>query len=195
MTGMARTKEFDGEQALEDALQVFWEKGYEATSVQDLVKATGVNRASLYQSFGSKRELFLKALERFGSCDRNVEHATADVEPGLDRIRAALRMAGEQSAGDVRGCMIVNAIVERAAQDCEMQAMGGAIRQHFEDFFTEALAEAERRGEIRPGRDHLALARFLTNALFGLRVTAKTRAGAQAIRAIVETTLYVIEKG
>jgi hypothetical protein len=91
--------------------------------------------------------------------------------------------------------MIVNAIVERAAQDCEMQAMGGAARQRLEDFFAESLAEAERRSEIRAGRDRLALARCLTNTLFGLRVTAKTRAGAQAIRAIVETTLGFIEKG
>jgi hypothetical protein len=62
-------------------------------------------------------------------------------------------------------------------------------------FFAESLAEAECRGEIRGVRDRLALARFLTNTLFGLRVTAKTRAGAQAIRAIVETTLGFIEKG
>jgi TetR/AcrR family transcriptional repressor of nem operon len=192
---MARTKEFDGDRALEDASRVFWEKGYEATSIQDLVKATGVNRASLYQSFGSKRELFQKALQRFAACDQNIAHATAGVEPGLARIRAALRLAGEQAAADVRGCMIVNAIVERAAQDCEMQVMGGAARQQFEDFFCGALAEAERRGEIRAGRDRLALARFLTNTLFGLRVTAKTRAGAPAIRAIVETTLGFIEKG
>jgi len=192
---MARTKEFDGNRALDEAVRVFWEKGYEATSIQDLVSATGVNRASLYQSFGSKRELFLKALERFAGCDRNIVRATTGVAPGLARIRAALRLAGEQAAADVRGCMMVNAIVERAAQDCEMQAMGGAVRQRLEDFFAESLAEAERRGEIRAGRDRLALARFLTNTLFGLRVTAKTRAGAPAIRAIVETTLGFIEKG
>ncbi|HXM41475.1 MAG TPA: SDR family oxidoreductase [Bryobacteraceae bacterium] len=192
---MARPKEFDESRALDDALDVFWEKGYESTSIQDLVSATGVNRASLYESFGSKRQLFLKALDRFAACNRNIAHATAGVAPGLARIRAALRLAGEQAAADVRGCMIVNAIVEGAAQDCEMQAMGGATRQRFEDFFAESLAEAERLGQIRAGRDRLALARFLTNTLFGLRVTAKTRAGEPAIRAIVETTLGFIEKG
>ncbi|MGA2736027.1 MAG: helix-turn-helix domain-containing protein [Bryobacteraceae bacterium] len=192
---MARTKEFDGGRALDDAVRVFWEKGYEATSIQDLVNAIGVNGASLYQSFGGKRELFLKALERFAACDRNIAQAATGIAPGLARIRAALRLAGEQAAADTRGCMIVNAIVEQAAQDCEMQAMGGAARQRLEDFFAESLAEAERRGEIRGVRDRLALARFLTNTLFGLRVTAKTRAGAQAIRAIVETTLGFIEKG
>jgi TetR/AcrR family transcriptional regulator, transcriptional repressor for nem operon len=192
---MARTKQFDGDRALDDAVRVFWEKGYEAASIQDLVKATGVNRASLYQTFGSKRKLFLKALDRFAACDRNVARAAACAEPGLARIRAALRIAGEQSAADVRGCMIVNAIVEGAAHDGEMQAVGAAARQEIEDFFARALAEAERRGQICRGRKRLALARFLTNTLFGLRVMAKTRAGAQAILDIVEVTLGVIEKG
>jgi TetR/AcrR family transcriptional regulator, transcriptional repressor for nem operon len=192
---MARSKEFDGNQALDEALRVFWEKGFEATSIQDLVNATGVNRASLYQTFGSKRELFLKALDRFAACDRNVDRATAGVEPGLGRIRAALRLAGRQAAADVRGCMLVNAIVERAAQDREMQAVGKAARRRLEDFFAESLAEAEHRGEIRAGQDRLALARFLTNTLFGLRVTAKTQAGPGVVRAIVETTLGFIEKG
>ena len=192
---MARTREFDGNRALDDALRVFWDKGYEAASIQDLVSATGVNRASLYQTFGSKRELFLKVLDRFAACDQNIEQATAGVAPGLARIRAALRLAGKQAAADVRGCMVVNAIVERASQDREMQDLGRAARRRLDNFFAESLAEAERRGEIRAGRDRLALARFLTNALFGLRVMAKTRPSASTIRAIVETTLGVIEKG
>lgn len=189
---MGRTREFDDTQALDRALQVFWEKGFEATSIGDLVKATGVNRASLYQTFGSKRELFQKALDRFAASEANVAQATAGVEPGMARIRAALRLAGEQACADRRGCMLVNAVVEGSIQDCEMQAIGGAARQQLEDFFAAALADAERRGEIRAGRDHLALARFLTNALFGLRVTAKTRACESAIRAIVETTLDLV---
>ena len=192
---MARTREFDGNRALDDALRVFWDKGYEAASIHDLVSATGVNRASLYQTFGSKRELFLKALDRFAACDRNIAQATAGVAPGLARIRAALRLAGKQAAADVRGCMVVNAIVERAAQNREMQDLGRAARRRLDSFFAESLAEAERRGEIRAGRDCLALARFLTNALFGLRVMAKTRPSASTIRAIVETTLGVVEKG
>jgi AcrR family transcriptional regulator len=150
---MARTKEFDGGRALDDAVRVFWEKGYEATSIQDLVNAIGVNGASLYQSFGGKRELFLKALERFAACDRNIAQAATGIAPGLARIRAALRLAGEQAAADTRGCMIVNAIVEQAAQDCEMQAMGGAARQRLEDFFCRIAGGGgvPRRDSRRPG--------------------------------------------
>ncbi|HVN03700.1 MAG TPA: helix-turn-helix domain-containing protein [Bryobacteraceae bacterium] len=190
---MARTREFDGDEALQAASRVFWEKGYEATSVQDLVDATGVNRASLYQTFGNKRALFQKALDRF-ACDQNVQQTAAGAPAGMARIRAALRLAGEQAAADVRGCMIVNAIVERAAQDEKMQAVGRSTRLHLEQFFARELAEAERHGEIPPGRDRRALARFLANALFGLRVTAKTCATAREVRSIVEATLVAVQK-
>jgi TetR/AcrR family transcriptional repressor of nem operon len=189
---MGRCKEFDCDEALDAALRVFWEKGYKTTSIQDLVEATGVNRASLYQTYGSKRELFLKALDRFTAQEHNVEQATRDVEPGLARIRAVLRVTGAQAAADARGCLIVNAVVERGAQDEEMQALGGTARKHLEKFFEAELAEAERRGEIRPDRDRMALARFLTNTLFGLRVTAKTRPSPAVIRGIVDTALHFL---
>ena len=186
---MARTKEFDCDRALESALRVFWRKGYEATSIQDLVDATGVNRASLYETFGTKRKLFRKALDRFAGSKHNVAQATAGMEPGMARIRAALELAAAQTVKDGRGCMMVNAIVERAGQDREMRRIGARTRARLEEFFAGSLAEAERRGEIRRGQDPTALARFLTNALFGLRVVAKTGAEAEEIRAIVRTTL------
>lgn len=191
---MARSKEFDYDQALDAALQVFWEKGYEATSVQDLVDATGVNRASLYQTFGNKDELFRKVLARFGESSQDVRCATASVEPGMARIRAALRSAGEQAAGDTRGCLMVNAIVELACRDEEMKKHATKVQADMERFFVAELKEAERRGEIRPGQNHLALGRFLTNVIFGMRVTAKTGASGTAIREIVEVTLGAIEK-
>ncbi len=190
---MARTKEFDGDKALDCALAVFWKKGYEATSIQDLVEATGVNRASLYDSFGSKRKLYEMALERFGASANNIAHGTEAMEPGVGRIRAAFQIAAEQTLADVRGCMVVNAIVERAAQDRKLRTVGRSARAGLDKFFATSLEEAERRGEIRAGRDLRALAQFLTNALFGLRVMAKTMPEPDDIRSIVSTTLSVIE--
>ncbi|MBI4902109.1 MAG: TetR/AcrR family transcriptional regulator [Acidobacteria bacterium] len=191
---MGRTKEFDVEQALDAALCVFWRKGYEAASIQDLVEATGVNRASLYATFGHKRNLFLRTLDRFAAGSGNVEHATAGIAPGLARVRAVLELAADQTAHDVRGCLIVNAIVERGAQDPDMQTLGEAARTQLERFFAGCLAEAERQGEIAARRDLLTLARFLTNTLFGLRVTAKTRPGPEVVQAIVDTVLQTVEK-
>jgi len=190
---MPRFKEFDVNEALDAALQVFWKKGYEATSIQDLVDATRVNRASLYEAFGSKRKLFDKALDRFATGDNNLERATASIEPGLRRIRAAFDLAIAQSVSDVRGCMVVNAIVERAAEERKMRTLGRKARTGIEAFFTRSLEEARIRGQIREGHDIAALAAFLTNALFGLRVTAKTLPDPESIRAIVQTTLSVIE--
>jgi TetR/AcrR family transcriptional repressor of nem operon len=190
---MARSKEFDCDKALDSALLVFWKKGYEATSIQDLVEAMRVNRGSLYETFGSKRKLYELALERFAAGASNIEQCTGGLACGLGKIRAVFQIAGEQTIADVRGCMVVNAIVERAAQDRKLRTVGRAARTGLEKFFAASLAEAERRGEIRVGRDLAALARFLTNALFGLRVMAKTLPEPEAIRSIVSTTLSVIE--
>jgi TetR/AcrR family transcriptional repressor of nem operon len=189
---MGRSKEFDDSQALEAALRVFWRKGYEGTSIQDLVDATGVNRASLYETFGNKHDLFMKSIGRF-SAEQSVDRATVGFPPGIARIRAALRWAADQTATDVRGCMIVNAIVELGAEDHEMRSLGRSAREHLESFFARSLADAESRGEVRPGRDRTALARLLTNTVFGLRVTAKTQPDQQIIRSIVDTTLSLVE--
>jgi TetR/AcrR family transcriptional repressor of nem operon len=190
---MARTKEFDTDEALERSLGIFWEKGFEATSIQDLVDATGVNRASLYETFGRKRELFRRALERFGSSN-GIEAMTAAAEPGLAKIRAALRSAGEQSIRDARGCMLVNTIIECGGRDEELSAIGRSARISLEEFFSRCLVEAQRRGEIPARRDRRSVARLLTNTLFGLRVTAKTGASPEFVRSIVNTTLRLVEQ-
>src|SRR5438270_10929061 len=103
---MARAKEFDYDEALESATRVFWEKGYEATSIQDLVAATGVNRASLYETFGDKRELFRKALERFRCAqEKSFEQLMQDHPAGLERVRAFFRKVARESLCDTRGCL------------------------------------------------------------------------------------------
>jgi TetR/AcrR family transcriptional repressor of nem operon len=135
---MPRTKEFDYDRALDEAIRVFWDKGYEATSIQDLVNATGVNRASLYQSFGGKRELFQKALERFQSADeQSFTCLSAGAAPGLEKIR---RVFHEVARQDIR-----------------------------------------------------ALARFLTNAFFGLRMIAKMQPNRELVDDIVDSTLAALK--
>lgn len=189
---MARTKEFDVDKALNDALGVFWQKGYEATSIQDLVNATGVNRASLYETFGNKHSLFLQALDRFSNT-QSPELAAQASPPGLPRIRAALELAAKQAASDQRGCLVVNAIVERATEDPALSELAGSARANLDNFFAAALADAVRLGQLPKGRNLLALARFLTNTLFGLRVTAKTKPSPDALRSIVDTALTILE--
>jgi TetR/AcrR family transcriptional repressor of nem operon len=191
---MPRTKEFDYDRALDDATRVFWDKGYEATSIQDLVNATGVNRASLYQSFGGKRELFQKALERFQSADeQSFACVTSGAAPGLEKIRRVFDEVARQVVDDPKGCLVINTIAELSTQDRDIHGMGKQVRERIENFFATCLKEARRRREIQPGKDIRALARFLTNAIFGLRMTAKMQPDRELVDDIVSSTLAALK--
>src|SRR5690606_518976 len=112
---MARSKEFDPETVLRRALELFWRRGYEATSMADLVEHLGIGRASLYATFGSKHDLYMKALECYV---RTQEPAPVELlsqpGPALPAVRALVELCTEDSIRDLerRGCMIVNAAAE-----------------------------------------------------------------------------------
>ena len=190
---MARHREFDRDRALDDAMRLFWEKGYEATSIQDLVDATGVNRASLYGTFGGKRELFRSALERFRCADeRNLKRQAAGVPPGLARIRDVFRRAALETLAERRGCMVMNSVAEMSAVDADVCGLGKSSRRRIEEFFAACLEQAREKGELPPGKDLRALARYLTNALFGLRMMAKMQPTRKLVGDIVTTTLAAL---
>ena len=183
---MPRTREFDCDEALESAMQVFWKKGFEATSIQDLVNATGVNRASLYAAYGGKRQLFERALERFRQA------ALGSLPPGLAGIRAFFRHVADQTLTDPRGCLLLNTVTELSTGDASICRMGQTAREELERFFAARLAEAAAGGEVPPGKNTPAVARFLTAAIYGLRTMAKTGPDRQLVDDIVTTTLSVL---
>ena len=191
---MPRTKEFDYDRALDDATRLFWDKGYEATSIQDLVDATGVNRASLYQTFGGKRELFQKALERFQAADeQSFVCLTTGCDPGLAKIRRVFEQAACQVVDNPKGCFVINSIAELSTQDEDIRGMSKQVREQIENFFASSLKDARRRKELPPGKDIRAVARFLTNAFFGLRVMAKMQPNRELVDDIVLSTLDALK--
>ncbi|MGK7889498.1 MAG: TetR/AcrR family transcriptional regulator, partial [Leptolyngbyaceae cyanobacterium] len=165
---MARSKAFDQITVLEKAMEVFWQQGYEATSIQDLVAAMGINRASLYDTFQDKRQLFLKAIAHYNQTVVNTV---------IDRLKApnAARQAIEDHFHGVvepvtrdlqcRGCLITNTIAELGGQDEAIALQAKANLQHIEDAFFCALVRAQDRGEISPDKDIRALARYFTTAM------------------------------
>lgn len=173
---MARSKEFDPDAALQAALELFWERGYEATSMADLVEHLGVARASLYATFGNKHDLYLTALKRY------VETRAPDpIEllsqpgPALPAVRALVELYAEESIADERrrGCLIVNAAAELMPQDTAVTRFVEAKWAALEAALTSALIRARAQGELGPDADPAALARFLLVVLQGLRITAK----------------------
>ncbi|OGA90343.1 MAG: hypothetical protein A3G27_12015 [Betaproteobacteria bacterium RIFCSPLOWO2_12_FULL_66_14] len=173
---MARPREFDMDAALEHAMQTFWVKGYESTSLDDLCEATGLGRSSVYAAFGSKHDLYLDALERYEA------RAAAYVAAALARplaIREALAAFLSRIIDDIvagpgrRGCLIGNCAAELSRHDREAAARVRRSLDRIQATFRDALARAQARGEIPESSDVVALARFLTAGIQGLRLVGK----------------------
>jgi TetR/AcrR family transcriptional repressor of nem operon len=171
---MPRTKEFDPDDVLEQAMELFWEQGFEATSAQDLVDRTGLNRSSLYNTFGSKQELYLQALDHYRKTD------AAGIEQLLDQFdsaRAALRHLLEEAIpsaeGTARGCFLANAAVERAHCDTETRERACKSLSRMHDGFQAIVEHGQARGEFSQDRTSEAMAHFLANTYFGMQTMAK----------------------
>lgn len=189
---MGRPREFDEGQALERAMQVFWAKGYEPASLHDLTRAMGLSRSSLYETFGSKHGLFLAALERYGDLivGRLAAELAGDGSP-RQAIARVFELAVDSATRqrDRRGCFLGNCAVEVAPSDRAAAARVRAGLARMEDAFHAAIVGAQRAGEIAPGRDPRALARYLTSSLNGLRVMAKANPERAALEDVVRLVL------
>ena len=193
---MARTKEFDPDTALDAALDLFWERGYEATSVQDLVDHLGIGRGSLYATFGSKHELYLKALDRYlRSRDPDPIALLGRPGPALPAVRTLVRTYAEEAARDARrrGCMVVNAAMERVPGDALVTQRVQASWRALERALAAALTRARDQGELAADKDPAAIARFLLVVLQGLRVVGKAGPGAARLRDTAELALSVLD--
>ncbi|MEU0738457.1 helix-turn-helix domain-containing protein [Streptomyces sp. NPDC006134] len=194
---MARPRTFEEERALDAAMRTFWEKGYEATSTQDLCDATGLGRSSIYNTFKSKHDLFERALAHYLDTKRAVQLALLEDagRPAAERVRALLAMVVEGEAehrtatGRALGCLGVNSVVELGARDAKTASLlerDAALRLAA----YRAVMEAGRRdGSITSARDPGALARFLNATVAGLRVSSQGGAGRSALEAIADTAM------
>lgn len=193
---MARPREFDYECVLDQAVEVFWSKGYEATSIQDLVEATGLHRGSLYAAFGSKQDLFLRVLDRYHQrvVQRLLERL--DGEPsGRAAIRSFFAAVIEHSltAGPLRGCLVTNSAVERGLCDPETAAKVGGCLRSLEQGFRRTLDRMRAAGELREGAAVRALSRHLTSLLQGLLVIGKVRPEREVLEDIVAVGLSPLD--
>ncbi|NEB08736.1 helix-turn-helix transcriptional regulator [Streptomyces coelicoflavus] len=189
---MARPKEFDPEIAVDQAMEVFWRKGYAATTPQDLVDALGIGKGSLYNAFGSKQALFLRALRRYR--DSQTE-ALIDVleQPGpvKQRLRGALTTLAEMDLADPdhRGCLAVNTTAERAGVDQEAAEVLRRMLDRTEEAFQALAAEGQRAGEIDAGRDPAALGSMLMNTVVGMRLVARVAQGPDRLTRVIDATV------
>ena len=188
---MARPKAFDPEDILGRATALFWRKGYEATSVADLVEALGINRGSLYDTFKDKRTLFLAALDRYDEREigATVRHLRTSQGPGRDRIQSLFDkfIRAVEERGDRRGCLVCNTAVELAASDPEIGRRVRDSHERLTSAFSVALAADPGYPTEPERRDRRA--HFLTATLMGLHVMTRAGAAPDTLRGIVRIAM------
>ncbi len=192
---MARPKEFDIDQVLDRATELFWTKGYEETSMRDLEEGLGVGRQSLYSTFGDKRDLFLASLDRYATLQR--ERLAPLLQP--DASMEAIRQYFNDSVKYVtcteprRSCMMLNSVVEFGQADPDVARRYAANQEQIAGAFRHALSGAARKGELRANSDQGALALFLVSQIYGLVVLSKGGAAPATLERVVATALSALE--
>ncbi|MGW3142609.1 TetR/AcrR family transcriptional regulator [Streptomyces sp. NPDC001139] len=194
---MARTKEFDPEAALQAALELFWQRGYEATSMSDLVDRLGIGRASIYATFGSKHELYLKALDRYDRAGLEpIMRELSRPGPALPAVRALVRRYATEAADDRlrrSGCLVTNTAAELAPHDAAAARRVERSWDQLETVLHSALLRAQAQDELPAGRDPLALARTLLVLMQGLRVVGKASGDPARVRDAAEQALTLLD--
>jgi TetR/AcrR family transcriptional repressor of nem operon len=188
---MARLKAFDEDRAIDLAVDCFWARGYEATSVRDLSEAMGIGGASLYNAYGDKRELFARALERYAN--RSMRERVARIE-----ARSAPRAAIEAFLAEIvdrsvkdpdcKGCLLVNTALDVAPHDPEIGGLVEGYLGEIRAFFRRNLEAAQRAREVPKGIDAETVSAHLLGVVLGIRVLARTGArSAAAKRKLLES--------
>jgi TetR/AcrR family transcriptional repressor of nem operon len=192
---MARPRKFDEDAVLDAAVQCFWSRGYEATSVRDLIGKTGLTGASLYNAFGDKRALYQRALDRY-------------VEGGVeDRIRRCEAMAPREAIGayfgeilnrslddrEHKGCMLVNSALEVAPHDPGFRENVAGVLVRIEAFFHRCVSEGQADGTITSSLSAEDLARHLLGVLMGVRVLARVRPDRALLEGVVGPALALLD--
>lgn len=193
---MARTKSFNESEVLEKALNLFWTKGFNATSIQDLVDHLGINRASLYDTWGDKQNLYMESLKlyRKGTSSWLLSLVRSN-KPAKQIIQEFLNYAIEDSIADKeqKGCFLVNSTTELANQD---QSINGLVKENRETVIkvlTAIIDEGKQDGEITSHRSSHDLATYLFGIINGIRVMGQTQIEASALKNIADIAISTLD--
>jgi TetR/AcrR family transcriptional repressor of nem operon len=193
---MPRVKTFDQEKTLEKAMVLFWEKGYFATSMQDLVDHLKINRASLYATYGGKKELFTKSFQLYRTKNIAGVRSFLDSQDNVRQgIKALLNMAIENDERDFKrkGCFVVNTATELIPGDDFIVAVLNENKEVFEEIFYKYLKQSEEKGQIEKGKDLRAIASLLFVTYNGLKVVSKFDHDRKHYSKMVSTVLSLLD--
>jgi TetR/AcrR family transcriptional regulator, transcriptional repressor for nem operon len=187
-----RPQQYEFAKVFESALQLFWSKGYESTSLEDLLKATGLSRSSFYQAFVSKRDLYLKCLDAYD------DHSVAVMKSDLDRAESGrefleggfVALCGDSDLTcNARGCMMMNAANEFAKRDEEIGVLVKRNTERICGVLTEAVERARSEGDLKSTESPEVLADYLFIAHSGMIAMMKTDIDRERIKRVSDIVL------
>ena len=191
---MGRKKEFDEDAVLHKAMRLFWEQGYEKTSMQELVSHMGIHKKSMYDTFGDKQSLYVKTLKRYSEMlEQSVKRGMADTRSAKEAIRLLFEMAIQQQEEFPGGCFVVNTAVELAKHDSEAIDWVHLKWTDTEQLIRDLIVEGQKSGEFSKTLNAEELSYYFINALIGLRVMVKTISDREKLRQIIEMNMSVLE--
>ena len=192
---LGRPKSFDEREALEKAMHLFWVQGYEGSAMPELLSEMGISRQSLYDTFGSKRDLFIRAIEHYRDTHLAKALALLGAEgSGVQNVKDVVRFF-ERLAADERGCgcFVANALVEVAPHDEEIAELLEETLALLRVSVQRTLKRAQREGELAESKSPRQLSRALTNAMIGLAVSGKLQLGRAMLRDIYAGTISMLD--
>jgi TetR/AcrR family transcriptional repressor of nem operon len=191
---MPRNKEFNQDEVLDKSIQLFWEKGYNACSMQDVVDGLGLSRSSIYDTFTDKRNLFLQSLKKYQedytSIVINMLRDSSDIRKTLQDIFDSIVQDVEKCSQ--KGCFMTNSTIELAHTDEEVAKIIGSNKQQLESAFEKALQKGQDLGQISPKNNPKILSKYLYSNLAGLRVIAKNKPHPDEIREIIALIMQAL---
>ncbi len=192
---MARPRAFDEDTVLDRALNLFWHQGYEATSMQQLIDALGINRASLYDTFGDKYTLYRRVLDRYRLQNQEfVTKAFGQCKPARLILAELFDFAIADAITDsqCKGCFMINSTVELAPHDPDIAQIVRDNQCNFVGQLQRVIQRGQTEGDINPAHPAEDLALFVFNTYSGLKILAKTNPDETALRSVVAVTMGVL---
>ncbi len=189
---MGRAKAFDVDDALHDAMNVFWSNGYKATSLSDLTAAMSISKSSLYETFGSKHDLFLSTIDYYiRTVTSQISGAAHINAPAMKIIRALFSRAVQRMNEPIsrRGCYLNNCAVEVSVRDSEAAERVVRGLELMEEAFYSLVVRGQREGTIAANQNARSMARFLVSSLNGILVMGKAQTDTEKLYDVVDITL------
>lgn len=191
---MGRSKEFEENEVLQKAMELFWQQGYEKTSMSDLVEHMGIHRKSLYDTFGDKHALYIKVIDRYAEYSTAILTAEAlRANTAYQAIQNIFDYIIEGNEDKHLGCLFVNAATEVGPWDKEVEEKTGEAFRQAEEFIAGIVRKGQEAGEFSSNYDAEILGEILHHTLLGLRVLVRTSASKEKMHRIVDFYMNLLK--